>query len=134
MAEKSAFSLSSIMDGIVITLYLLLGFALRIAVPIGITVLLACYLRRLDARWQAEAKQMQDHALGAVQSPPAQSCWEYKNCSPDVRTQCLAHQQTEIPCWEVFKNNGSLRKLCQDCDYRLSTLIPAAGLSSSIGD
>ena len=44
------------MENIITFLYILLGLLLRLALPIAGTLLIVLLLRKLDARWQAEAE------------------------------------------------------------------------------
>lgn len=55
----------------------LLGLALRIGIPIGITVLVFVLLRQLDKRWQKDAMSVPVVATGG------KPCWELKGCSED---------------------------------------------------
>ena len=108
------------MDGFLVTLYMILGLLLRVGVPIGVTLLIGWGLRRLDARWRAEAEaekasiNIMLHTTIWQQNP----CWAAKNCSEEKRKTCPAYNQREKACWEVNRANGSLSKQCQTCKYR----------------
>ena len=82
------------MNAVIDTLVILGMFAVRLAIPIGITIALAYGLRRLDARWQAEALRGQQTAQLPTQlAQLEQSCWEQKGCSQEERGSCPTYQQ-----------------------------------------
>jgi len=90
-------------------LTLLAGLTLRLAIPIAVTLLAVQFLRRLDARWQAEAGNMPWPAV------PKPQCWQIKDCPPEVRSACPAIK-SDLPCWQVFRMpNGYLRPQCLTC-------------------
>ena len=93
----------------------ILGLLLRIGIPVTVTALVLFLLKRLDERWQKEAL-----ALPVVNT--RQPCWEKKGCAEAKRKSCLAYNQFNIPCWQVFRtNNGRLQEGCLECDvFRLA--------------
>lgn len=114
------------MDGFLVTLYMILGLLLRIGIPIGVTLLIGWGLRRLDARWRAEAEAEKANINVMLQTAIWQQnpCWETINCSEEKRKTCPAYNQREKPCWEVNRANGNLSKQCQNCIYRKELPIP----------
>lgn len=114
------------MNVILETLALTVLFVLRLGIPIAVTVLIAWGLRRLDARWQADAAARQSSravAAGnldaaAVTSPLAaqQPCWELNNCSDAQRGNCPACATFDIPCWMArLRADGKLPARCYGC-------------------
>jgi hypothetical protein len=111
----------------------LIGFLLRIAVPVGITALVAWLLRRLDARWQAEAEEQ---ARKAALTPSQNGrevvgkglrCWEVRGCPPERRESCPAYLHPEIPCWQILRApTGQLRKGCLECEVFRDAPLPLA--------
>lgn len=101
------------------TLFIFLaGLLLRLGIPILVTVLLITYLRRLDARWQAEAQR----ETVSVQKP---ECWKIKGCTPDQLKNCTAGASS-LPCWQAYrKPNGYLREQCFSCEVFIDAPIPA---------
>jgi hypothetical protein len=90
------------------TLALLVGLAIRLVIPIAITVIAVHFLRRLDERWETEARELPP----VVQKP---KCWEVRGCPPEPRAACLAFK-SDLPCWQVFRlPNGYLREQCLIC-------------------
>jgi hypothetical protein len=97
------------------------GTLLRFGVPIALTILMIYLLRKLDARWQAEAERH-----------PAQfaadqvKCWETKGCPPELRIACQGFlHSTEQPCWQTFRaENGYLKEICLDCNVFRNAPIP----------
>jgi len=94
-----------------------LGFLLRLGIPIGLTILLALFLKWLDKRWQAEAKVQAAEKTIHVANLIAykQPCWEIHNCPPRLRNACRAYGEPNTPCWELFRADGRLKPACQNC-------------------
>ena len=91
------------------------GFLLRLGIPIGITILIGWFLRRLDARWQAEAEA--ELAQLKTRTTPV-PCWEVFDCPPRLRDRCPAYLQPDLPCWECHRSNGQLQSACLTCKVR----------------
>lgn len=104
-------------------LALFFGLLLRLAIPIGITILIAYFLKRIDKRWQDEATQINIVTTSMVSQVP---CWERNNCSAEKRASCPAYQNSQIPCWQQFRDSGGrLREGCLGCDIFREAPIPA---------
>lgn len=109
---------------------IILGLLIRIGLPLGLTFLLGWFLRRLDAKWRAEAMHEKAEAISQTREISgleqdflytiwsSDPCWVENNCPPEERIKCEAFQQADKPCWEVFRNNGSFSKECTECAYR----------------
>ncbi len=99
-------------------LVILSGLFLRLALPIAVTIGLISVLRKLDARWQLEARQLPVLPLELTR------CWEIKNCPPDQRAACAAGQSNN-PCWQERRlKNGYLAEECLDCEVFETAPIP----------
>lgn len=99
----------------------LTGIVLRFAIPIGVTVLAIYFLRRLDARWQAEG-QMIAETLPAVEKP---KCWEINDCPPEEVEKCPGYQSAQ-PCWQAFRTqDGHLKEQCLGCGVFQHAPVPA---------
>jgi hypothetical protein len=94
------------------------GIALRLIVPIALTALVVYFLRKLDARWQAEA-EFEKKMLIKDEAP----CWKEQGLSTDeIKLKAVASGQ---PCWQIHRlSNGYLREECLDCEVFLSAPIP----------
>jgi hypothetical protein len=98
-------------------------FLLRIGVPLAITVGVVYALRRLDAKWQAEAwaelEASQPQAKFMTQVKPLvseQPCWSVKGCDEAARDKCAAPKQANIPCWLARRRSeGRLPAECYSC-------------------
>ena len=76
-------------------------------------------LRRLDARWQAEAEK--ERGLLIKDEMP---CWKEQGLSMDEIK--LRAEKSNQPCWQTHRlSNGYLREACLDCEVFLSAPIPA---------
>ena len=106
------------MEELQVTAALIVGILLRFGIPIGLTFLLARFLRRLDARWREEAEQKEIENQMLLQRETIlnlwleQPCYSIKNCTADQKNICQAFSQTEKPCWEINRTNGSLAEKC----------------------
>lgn len=114
------------MDGLLEFTAVLIGFLLRLGIPIGVTLGLSWALRRLDARWRREAADEQIQVLAAAGTLTKQECWQIKGCPPAQQAQCRAYQSNGVPCWEVFRENGKLRKTCVGCTVLKRALVASA--------
>ena len=105
------------MDTLMSVLYVVTGFLLRLAVPIAGTILLVILLRKLDARWQAEAE--------AVPLPiDKPECWKVKGCAPEQIENCEA-ATSPLPCWQVYRlPNGYLNEDCLSCEVFIHAPVP----------
>jgi hypothetical protein len=116
----------------------LLGlFALRLGVPLAITVLITWGLKSLDVRWQAEAEARQASAIvqegqaeaAAFKAPQAVQtpCWTLRNCAEVRRTGCAACKEPGLPCWMArLRADGRLPSGCYGCAlFRLRPRLEA---------
>jgi hypothetical protein len=109
------------MDTLNTILVVLTGTVLRLAVPLVLTLLVVLVLRRLDARWQAEAEQ-ERHLLVKEEMP----CWKDAGISMDEIKARLAVGE-ECPCWQSRRlSNGHLRERCLSCEVFRETPAPVA--------
>lgn len=105
------------METLVSFLYIIVGLLVRLAIPILGTLLLVYFLRKLDARWQAEAELYQQ----LVEKP---ECWKIKGCPPQQTQDCEAHK-SELPCWQVNRlPNGYMRDECLSCEVFTEAPVP----------
>jgi hypothetical protein len=110
------------MDGLTSVLAVLAGILLRFGVPILVMIAAVYFLRRLDIRWQEEARQQLPKVpVYAPQIP----CWEAKGCPPEKRQHCAEFLNPEIPCWQQFRgNDGQLKEDCLDCNVFHNAPVP----------
>jgi len=98
-------------------LAVLTGLALRLMIPILITVLVVLALTSLDRRWRTEATT----TASKVQKPV---CWDVKRCSAEQRQACAGFKSA-APCWQAFRlTNGYLDQKCLGCP--VFTAAPAS--------
>jgi hypothetical protein len=105
------------MESVVITIGM---FVLRLGIPLAITLAIGYWLRRLDAKWEAEAIQEreQEQAPAEIKALKAegQPCWKMKGCDEDRRAQCPACKLLDIPCWVArLRATGQLPLECHNC-------------------
>ena len=105
------------METITSLLAVLAGILLRLAIPIAATALLIVLLRKLDARWQAEAEK----TPLPVDKP---ECWKIKDCPPEQAKTCVG-ASSPLPCWQVYRlPNGYLQKDCLSCKVFVNAPTP----------
>jgi hypothetical protein len=103
-------------------------FLLRLGVPLAITLAVGYWLRRLDAKWEAEAlrqwaEEEPPEALKALDKAE-QPCWELKGCNGASRAKCPACKYSDIPCWVArLRASGQMPAECYGCE--LFSLSPA---------
>jgi hypothetical protein len=107
-------------------------FVLRLGVPVAVICLVSYLLRRLDARWQAEAAARRQQlaltcaeanlARGNAAIAPAvvsliqEPCWEYRACPEAVRARCPAYLSPRLPCWIARgQSAGEVPGQCCNC-------------------
>jgi len=102
-------------------LVFLIGLLVRFAIPVVVTIGFILLLKRLDERWQEQAKPMLER--GQASNP---GCWKMMNCSEENILQCSAYAHSEIPCWQHFreKNNGLLQERCLGCKVFNEAPVP----------
>lgn len=100
------------------TIVFILGVLLRIGVPVAVSAVILYLLKRLDRRWQREAR-----VTPAI--PRGKPCWEVKGCSKAQVKNCPAAAQPRVPCWQVFRGkDGVLKEACLDCSVFRQTPVP----------
>jgi hypothetical protein len=100
-------------------LAVLTGLFVRLVVPLAITALVVLVLRKMDARWQAEAEN-ERKVLVKDETP----CWKEQGLPMDEIK--LREEKGNRPCWQTHRlSNGYLREACLDCEVFLTAPIPA---------
>ena len=109
------------MEALNALLTVIIGLLIRFGLPIILTVILVYLLKRLDERWQAEARR----ELLEVPMVRNTGCWDVKNCTPEQRKSCSAYSHPETPCWQHFRDKqGALQDRCLGCDVFRQAPIP----------
>ena len=110
------------MFGLKETAVLIELFALRLGVPLAVTILLCWWLRRIDAKWQAEAEAYREQSTAgqraAEDSEQGQDkpCWLVKKCPEARYRECAAFRLQDLPCWLArLRTDGRLPDLCSNC-------------------
>lgn len=101
-----------------------LGLILRFGVPVFFTGFLLWALKRLDERWQLDAEKTRLMQL-AQTTHQVPACWEVRQCSPELRANCLAYQHPEVACWQVMRQmSGRLPERCLTCQvFRMAPVL-----------
>jgi hypothetical protein len=97
----------------------LFGVVLRLLVPIGATALVVYGLRKLDARWQEEAKQ--ELKTLVIDEMP---CLKMQGIS--VEQMKLRASLSAQPCWQVQRSHsGHLSEACLSCEVFIDAPVPS---------
>lgn len=111
------------MEEAAVWLSFIAGLALRLGIPLGLTILAAWGLRKLDQHWQREARELSQ--AGRVPTMTMIRCWVLNDCPLERRAKCPAYMNDGVPCWQVFRNDeGQLAEGCLECDVFRKTLAP----------
>jgi hypothetical protein len=106
-----------------LTTYLpvLVVLLVRLAIPIGFTILVVYALRHLDEYWKRQAKST---TLQVVQARNI-GCWEINNCSPQKMAGCKAFANPDMPCWQVYRQpDGHMQERCLVCQVFRRSPVP----------
>lgn len=115
-------------------------FLLRFGVPLVVMLALGFFLRRLDARWEAEARSQRAAGKGsgtgaatehaspptAVLPPSAMSalgasCWKIKGSDPKSMLRWPASHAPYVFCWQARRQiEGRIPIECYHCDLYLT--------------
>lgn len=107
-------------------------FLLRLGVPLAITVAVGYWLRRLDARWQAEAqaqweaddpsqKEIADILRGLKAERFCRKSKEYDEIVRHLDPDCAL---LDIPCWVArLRTTNRLPKECYGCELFAASLV-----------
>lgn len=100
----------------------LLVMLLRFGLPILMTALIVYGLRRLDKRWQEQARNQTPVELILATTTP---CWEVNNCSADTKYHCSAFLKPEVPCFQQFRaHDGRVKEKCLGCSVYREATVP----------
>lgn len=106
-------------------LALFAGLALRLGIPVALTILAIWWFNRLDNRWQESAEQDRSKMAPAPAGPVNVGCWEIKKCSPQRLATCPAYARKDTPCWQVFRDDkGLLKEGCLGCRVFQEAPVP----------
>jgi hypothetical protein len=107
------------MEGFYTAMAILGMFILRLGIPVVITGAVLYGLRKLDARWEAEAlalaksqKKREEVELRPIEPP----CWVLRQCPERIYRSCPAFLHSEQPCWQARRQaEGILPATCFQC-------------------
>ena len=94
------------------------GGLLRLLLPVGLTLVVAMLLKRMDDRWRVESLRETMAAAGVSGPVTDLHCWEAHGCTSERRSQCRASQNPDQPCWESFSVRGEMQSACKRCAFR----------------
>ncbi len=100
-------------------LAILIGLAVRLALPVMVTLIAVYLLRKLDAHWQKQAE--------AELARPAEEveAWDLKNCPIEKRSP-NPETTSSLPCWQTHRlPNGYLNDECLSCEVFRDASAPA---------
>ena len=115
----------SAMDRVLEVLVIVGLFLLRLGIPIIITLAVGYLLRRLDAKWEAEAQENSQSSTTPQMASTRKPCWEEKGCTEQQMAQCPACKWHDLPCWMArLRVENKLPTACIDCPRFTSKRTP----------
>jgi hypothetical protein len=102
------------------TLVILGMFALRLGVPVVLTIAVCHVLDRLSVKRaeQIGAQRRANLRATAHEGKVVRQlqCWEIKRCDEATRAACPAYQRPNLPCWLALQLAGcQLSEQCLTC-------------------
>jgi len=138
------------MNSLAEVLYIIGLFVLRLGVPALIILAISYFLRRLDDRWEAEARSEQEaggatrqvagqerNAVSLPHSPLSEPlptafdsvgkpCWQIQDCDSIAVEGCPAHQDPNLLCWQARREaEGKIPLECYHCERFLLAIQPS---------
>lgn len=108
-------------ENITETLFVLGLFAVRVGIPIAITLAFGAWLEKklrprdeqLETTRKIEmARRLSDRRAKVIQL----HCWDLHHCESTQRAQCAAFKHPELPCWLALQvEGGKVRQGCFTC-------------------
>ncbi len=97
----------------------LLLFALRIGIPIAVTLAFGYWLERKLRPQQEPAETVEKIQVTRKASNVIRlHCWDIKRCDAGKRAQCAACRHPELPCWLALQVEGNkVREQCFTCAF-----------------
>jgi hypothetical protein len=100
---------------------LIVGVAIRVGLPVLITVLVVRWLKNLDEHWKTKA------ANETMIKARNIGCWKIKGCLSENVATCEAAAHPEVPCWHYYRQeNGKLQERCIGCEVFKQAPIPVS--------
>ncbi len=100
------------------TIVFLFMVALRIAVPLALTLIVGRWLeKKLAPREIIQGQQTKITRFATRRNNIIQvHCWDIKRCEESQRAQCAATKRPELPCWLALQAEGEpVREQCYTC-------------------
>ncbi len=120
------------MQGLTESLAVILGFVLRLGIPFLVTLFFVRLLRRLDERWQREGAVEVSEAFREAPLFSALRCWIANDCPPEQQENCPAFIEAVRPCWQVYRENGSVKQECLECEVFQQAPVPVSAQTNNI--
>jgi hypothetical protein len=107
------------MNALTEILLVTVGIALRIGIPLVVTLIAAYFLRSLDAQWQKQA-------AAEKPKPGPALAWKNADCVLQQNDPYVIAANPDKPCWQAFRQeNGYLNDACLGCKVFQRAPIPA---------
>ncbi len=93
-------------------------FAIRIAIPIAVTLAFGYWLEK---KLQPQQEQEQKPAIDLARRERSNKiirlhCWDLNRCDSAKRAECAACRHPELPCWLALQvEGGKVREDCFTC-------------------
>ncbi len=107
--------MSEALEGVVV----LLLFAVRIGIPIALTLAFGHWLERKLRPSEGPAEDQEKvRPIRKASNVIRLHCWDIKRCEPAKRAQCAACRHPDLPCWLALQvEGGKVRENCFTCGF-----------------
>jgi len=96
-------------------------FAVRIGIPLALTLVIGHWLEKKLAP-QEEIRKSEETAEPTPRTREGNiiyvHCWDIKRCESTQRAQCAASERPDLPCWLALQAAGDkVREECYTCAF-----------------
>ncbi len=93
-------------------------FAVRIAVPIALTLAFGYWLERKLRPPEAPPETDKIRVAPKRSNIIRLQCWDVRRCDSSKRAQCAATRHPDLPCWLAIQvEGGKVRETCFTCAF-----------------
>ncbi len=106
------------MPEVVEAVIVLLLFAVRIAIPIALTLAFGYWLERRLRPPETAPEAQKVHSVRKPSNIIRLQCWDIRRCDSTKRAQCAASRHPDLPCWLAIQvEGGKVRENCFTCAF-----------------
>ncbi|MBI5303714.1 MAG: hypothetical protein HY868_16380 [Chloroflexi bacterium] len=88
-------------------------FALRLGIPIALTILVGRWLEKKMRPPEENGTRKNEMERRTPTKVIRLHCWDFKHCDSTTRAKCAATKHPDLPCWLALQADG--HKVREDC-------------------